>query len=144
VTPTHTPVDLTDEQRANLAKLAAAHTPGPWWIERRSELQIQARHRGEGSTYCVATVNHWEVPEANACLIAAAPDLLAALETLSDLAENFSVSGVYFGEACMVAERRALDAAYDAIAKATGYSSALAALNAETNEMVALTNQRHG
>jgi hypothetical protein len=89
-------------------------------------------------------VNHWEVPEANACLIAAAPDLLAALETLSDLAENFSVSGVYFGEACMVAERRALDAAYDAIAKATGYSSALAALNAETNEMVALSNGRLG
>lgn len=66
----------------------ASHTPGPWWIERRvgDALQVNAEHRGKGSSYCVASVNHWEGPAdlANARLIAAAPDLLAALKDLAD------------------------------------------------------------
>jgi hypothetical protein len=66
----------------------AGFTPGPWWVEDRLKvcanrgggaLQIQAQHRGEGSSYCVATVNFWEATEANARLIAAAPQLYAAL-----------------------------------------------------------------
>ena len=64
------------------------HTPGPWWIDDRrvadGALQVQAQHRGEGSSYCVASVNGWEVPEANARLIAAAPELLAALLEIED------------------------------------------------------------
>jgi hypothetical protein len=59
------------------------HTPGPWWVERRvgDALQVNAKHRGEGSSYCVASVNHWEgeADRANACLIAAAPEMFAAL-----------------------------------------------------------------
>lgn len=62
----------------------ANHTPGPWWVEDRrkasGKLQIQAKHRGEGSSYCIASVNEWEVPEANGRLLAAAPCLLAALK----------------------------------------------------------------
>lgn len=61
--------------------MSAVHTPGPWWVDDRrpsGKLQINGRHRGEGSSFCVATVNiPWEYPEANARLIAAAPDLLA-------------------------------------------------------------------
>lgn len=68
---------------ATLSPTLVAHTPGPWWIERRlgDELQVNAKHRGEGSSYCVASINHWEgeADRANARLIAAAPDLLAAL-----------------------------------------------------------------
>lgn len=62
------------------------HTPGPWWVERRvgDALQVNAKHRGEGSSYCVASVNHWEgeTDRANARLIAAAPEMLAALKEL--------------------------------------------------------------
>lgn len=69
------------------------HTPGPWWVEVRPNpasaitplFQIQAKHRGEGSNYCIASVNFWEAPEANARLIAAAPDLLSALKKVHKL-----------------------------------------------------------
>jgi hypothetical protein len=65
---------------------ALAHTPGPWWIERRlgDGLQVNAKHRGEGSSYCVASINHWEgdADRANARLIAAAPDLFAIANEL--------------------------------------------------------------
>lgn len=64
------------------------HTPGPWWVERRigDALQVNAKHRGEGSSYCVASINHWEgeTDHANARLIAAAPDLLTALRDFEE------------------------------------------------------------
>lgn len=56
--------------------------------------------------------------DANARLIAAAPELLDALEKLAVLADGFSVSGVYFGE--IPEHSQAIDAAYTAIAKARG------------------------
>jgi hypothetical protein len=63
-----------------------SHTPGPWWVERRvgDALQVNAKHRGEGSSYCVASINHWEgdADRANACLIAAAPEMWAILHEL--------------------------------------------------------------
>lgn len=62
------------------------HTPGPWRVERRvgDALQVNAEHRGPGSSYCVASINHWEGPAdaANARLIAAAPDLLDVVRDL--------------------------------------------------------------
>lgn len=67
------------------------HTPGPWWVEKRKDShspQIQAKHRGEGSSYCVATVNFWESPEANARLIAMAPELLDALKVARDTTDR--------------------------------------------------------
>jgi len=74
------------------------HTPDPWWIDDRREsggaLQIQARHRGEGSSYCVATVNHWDQPNANAGLIAAAPDLLASLRAVRDWMDNPELNAI--------------------------------------------------
>jgi hypothetical protein len=66
-----------------------SHTPGPWWTDDRrpfgGALQIQAQHRGERSSYCVASINGYEDPEANAKLIAAAPDLLELLQELVDI-----------------------------------------------------------
>jgi hypothetical protein len=68
--------------------MSEKNTPGPWWVERRigDALQVNARHRGEGSSYCVASVNHWEgdADRANANLMAASPDLLASLKELGD------------------------------------------------------------
>ena len=75
------------------------HTPGPWWIDDRrvadGALQVQAQHRGEGSSYCVASVNGWEVPEANARLIAAAPDLLEACLSAENWLESWASAEPY-------------------------------------------------
>jgi hypothetical protein len=56
-----------------------------------------------------------ETAVANARLIAAAPELLEALEQLLAEAGGFNVSGVYFSEFA----QKQLDAAHAAIAKAT-------------------------
>jgi len=73
------------------------HTPGPWTTEEMQELLASGERRP--STYIsasngwaspkrtVAIVGHWRDrpdPEADARLIAAAPELLEALETIMD------------------------------------------------------------
>lgn len=58
----------------------------------------------------------------DAHILAAAPELLDALEELAERASGFSVSGVYFDEPCMTVEVAALQKAYAAIAKARGAS----------------------
>jgi hypothetical protein len=77
---------------------APQFTPGPWRVEDRLDrpvsggggaLQVQAAHRGEGSSYCVASVNLWESPEANARLIAAVPELYEALSEVVTLLEGW-------------------------------------------------------
>jgi hypothetical protein len=60
--------------------------PGPWWVDDRrasgGALQIMGRHRGPGSSYCIASVNFHEDPEAHAALIVAAVnEKLAASRT---------------------------------------------------------------
>ena len=63
------------------------HTPGPWWVDNRrphGALQIQGRHRGPGSSFCVASVNYYEDDAANANLIAAAPDLYQICKEVLD------------------------------------------------------------
>jgi len=77
--------DRYDELRA----AAEAATPGARWTDDRrglsanrggGALQIMAAHRGEGSLCCIATVNPWERPEANAAFIALAnPEAIRAL-----------------------------------------------------------------
>lgn len=100
----------------------AKHTPGPWVLDDRGCKYIVSKAgdgyitrdvcRMDGST--MASV----AQTANAHLIAAAPELLEALEKLAVLADAFSVSGVYFGE--IPEHSQAIDAAYTAIAKAKG------------------------
>jgi hypothetical protein len=60
----------------------ATHTPGPWEVSTKRGLNITAKTRG-GADFALAAV--WttltgEAADANARLIAAAPDLLAACE----------------------------------------------------------------
>lgn len=63
----------------------ADHTPGPWHIRGKQSI------RGHGGEYIAKT--NWQNGEANARLIAAAPDLLEALET--SLAFVAAWAGVY-------------------------------------------------
>jgi len=55
-----------------------------WWVEKRgSQWQVQTAHRGPGSSFCIAPINHWsDDAEGTARLIAAAPALLEALERM--------------------------------------------------------------
>jgi hypothetical protein len=76
------------------------HTPGPWYIGK--DFSDQGRHiyaeqmvcddEGESWHPLIATTDDDERLvdwQANAVLIAAAPDLLGALETLVNMAESF-------------------------------------------------------
>jgi hypothetical protein len=71
--------------------MSTKHTPGPWRVERFGAVMAQA----DGRRCQVALVTGDPAPvsepddavatrEANACLIAAAPEMLAALEALTD------------------------------------------------------------
>lgn len=96
---------------------ATKPTPGPWSITRRRvDMQIHAApgndpslHRGQPIAYVCGSGVHAMRQEADARLIAAAPDLLAALEAIT------SDSGTWN---CMPMRLRDLAAA--AIAKAEG------------------------
>lgn len=88
---------MTTPSTEELTELLEKATPGPWWVDDRTasaqpnfvgERQIQAKHRGEGSSYCVAHVNRWENPTFNAALIVAAVNALPGL-----LAENERLKG---------------------------------------------------
>lgn len=65
------------------------HTPGPWHARPRPPQNINSEHNGDpftiasGEMFVAAIKTHPE-SEANARLIAAAPELLEALEALTD------------------------------------------------------------
>jgi hypothetical protein len=71
---------------ARSAELRSLSTPGPWYVldGRRVSWASPYREVGDGfSSYCVAITQEWPGlidAEANARLIAAAPELLAAAE----------------------------------------------------------------
>ena len=91
--------------------MSAQHTPGPWKVKAHSTAVLAGRkqicsHVNAASVLPVNMVEDQKIANANARLIAAAPDLLEALQHL------------------MVAHGEQLDYAFqqaqDAIAKATG------------------------
>lgn len=88
------------------------HTPGPWFID--SFAQIGDEKSIIGRVYCGDIFPNDDLPEctANARLIAAAPELLEALEGLSDILNN------HYGDDDD--ETPAIDKAFDAIRKAKG------------------------
>ena len=62
--------------------MSAQHTPGPWWVEKDGS----AEHRNEANVINGADgtmIVYGQVNDADARLIAAAPDLLEALKTLT-------------------------------------------------------------
>jgi hypothetical protein len=67
------------------------HTPGPWKVSRRFDVYQDTQVPGVGGTFVASTKGISELPEsinqvceADAKLIAAAPELLAALERIVD------------------------------------------------------------
>lgn len=103
------------------------HTRGPWrtqgWVPTWAYIPVNdANHNLVCSMYPdqLHGYSH-DAVEANARLIAAAPDLLAALKILLDEAEGFNVSGVYFTEKCHGHKGPAL--AHAAIARAEALTS---------------------
>lgn len=106
--------------------MSAQHTPGPWTVKRIAsyyagyEIQpaaTRARQRALGHDDTGA--GSPEEAKANAALIAAAPDLLAALQ--GALAELERANRTMLHEAGVaIANEVALEAARVAIAKATG------------------------
>jgi hypothetical protein len=105
----------------------AQPTPGPWEIEQngRARLDISAPENQCGG-YLIATMNpHAPCKEANARLIAAAPDLFAALKALYAFASDMVMQHGPNGDDSMTDEQHRAwqDAAGDtsvAIAKAEG------------------------
>lgn len=96
--------------------MKAQHAPGPWSINRTHVLSTV-----HGKRYLVANVHNVnftkEANAANARLIAAAPDLLAALELI--IRANDAPPGATIGEAVVCQSYAQLARA--AIAKATGF-----------------------
>jgi hypothetical protein len=71
------------------------HTPGPWAAEdvRSGKYHVYFRINAQGESAHIAGVYpHYGNAEANARLIAAAPDLLAALKLIADASECFAPS----------------------------------------------------
>ena len=93
------------------------HTPGPWVVvEKNGNYEVQTEQQNaynDGPSYFIADAIDCFAAEANARLIAAAPELLSALDNLIDVADRYMDfdENSRFGEA--VAKARA------AIAKAT-------------------------
>lgn len=101
------------------ASKSAQHTPGPWFV-----------HGGEAKDVCVVSrsglvtlVSRTHGDVANARLIAAAPDLLAALRIAADELEKAVARSLPLSKAHLAAQAPVVVDARAAIAKATGASS---------------------
>ena len=60
----------------------SAHTPGPWGVHLKSDMILVVGKRMDGSSELAALPVGSKSDYANACVMAAAPELLAALEAL--------------------------------------------------------------
>lgn len=71
-------------------------TGGEFWAEKRDgRWQLQMRHRGPGSSFCVAQINHWaDNPEALATRIVTACN---AYEPMREALEKVMVGGNHLG-----------------------------------------------
>lgn len=94
---------MSPDNLTNAGEERARHTPGPWLIDKQRGNEIAilgpakgATHHGQRDLWEVASVDlfigleSFETSEilANARLIAAAPDLLAALKSVRDFVES--------------------------------------------------------
>lgn len=73
--------------------MSGQHTPGPWKIDQNAELPLAIIESGEMG-YGIAEIGERNpINLANARLIAAAPDLLAALKALLAESKNMTAAG---------------------------------------------------
>lgn len=96
------------------------HTPGKWWVTGNMTLYVNAR-LSDGLIQEVASIGpteadngYGEQQKANARLIAAAPDLLNALQSIAEY-WNKDQNEIAVADACWYA----VETAHAAIAKAT-------------------------
>jgi hypothetical protein len=61
-----------------------SHTPGPWWVEDSDHPMGEGREVYDGFGRTASVYGDTLTAEANARLIAAAPELLAALREVAD------------------------------------------------------------
>jgi hypothetical protein len=94
------------------------HTPGPWEISRGAQNDPFSIEASACTVAHIKTTPRKWSPEANAHLIAAAPDLLEALE---DLISAGAAVHHYLGQATGKIHADALQKARAAIAKAEGH-----------------------
>lgn len=101
------------------------HTPGPWNISSANLYAVNARGRGIATAHGTDDVNYsdffppTEEAAANARLIAAAPDLLEALQMLSDTAGRVAQGTAVIDERGFNTLAYPVSVALAAIAKAT-------------------------
>jgi hypothetical protein len=95
------------------------HTPAPWRVDHSGNCHIGIIDENERTiAFCALQNENSEEDESNSCLIASAPELLAALEVvLSSTCGNVGDDGY---EGCIRIEAKALDRAIAAISKAKG------------------------
>lgn len=95
-----------------------SHTPGPWSVYERNPLCIESPHGNIG------LVNLARASEADARLIAAAPDLLAALKEMGDwIAAGLQASDEAWPDArCLQHTEEIAARAHAAVDKAEGRS----------------------
>jgi len=109
----------------------AGHTPGPWfWAVDSSNQHTALMRSGTGGYIATAQadisdyglrVDPWiDLSEVDACLIAAAPDLLKALKALVDLDLTYNGPTIVIPAASHADAIRLASEARAAIAKATG------------------------
>jgi hypothetical protein len=98
----------------------AKHTPGPWEVD-RFYWTIQRRMFGpdEPEVEVIGRLTNGEEAEANARLIAAAPELLKALQMLSDAAGRVAQGAGVIDERGFNTLAHSVSIALAAIAKAT-------------------------
>ena len=112
----HYPGNFDTPQRAN-ALLTGLCQDAATEIERLNKALTWEQHRAERIGTHGPGCHTWG-PAHFECLLRVNAELVEALEKLFDLADGFSVSGVYFNETTENYE--ALIAAASALAKATG------------------------
>lgn len=89
------------------------HTPGPWVVKRRFDVYKDTQTPGVGGTFVASTKGNHPLPEhinkvceADARLIAAAPELLSALkEILEWIASGYDPSIYDIEEAARVVQK---------------------------------------
>jgi hypothetical protein len=98
----------------------STYTPGPWTVDRAAITENRAIWGPDG--ICVGIAWHYRNAEANANLMAAAPDLLAALRSLLRFCELHEQEAIVAAVPSwyVAASPNPIEAARDAIAKATG------------------------
>ena len=112
-----------NDWRTNTNTMNTKHTPGPWHVD-RDAFERAARLRGGDN---MRLILRWDAfarrgsieAEANARLIAAAPDLLEALQMLSETAGRVAQGAPVVDERGLNTLAHSISAALAAINKAT-------------------------